>query len=204
MLNTVKLERGAITPTKIVCVGQNYTDHIKEMGSQVADDIVIFCKPNSAITSVLRSVHEETLHYEAELCLMIKNGNYSHAGVGLDLTKRSLQKKLRAAGLPWEKAKAFNGAALFSEFVPLTCPTDELSFTLSIGGDIVQSGSQALMLYKPAEILEAVEKFISLNDGDIIMTGTPCGVGPVQTGHIFTACLLKNGENIVSKSWTAE
>lgn len=181
-----------VTPSKIVCIGRNYVDHIYELGNDIPDDMVVFLKPNSAITDTLRSELDETLHYEAELCFMVKDGQFSAVGVGLDMTKRELQGKLKKQGLPWERSKAFDGSALFSEFVPMTGDPQDWCFQLSIDNVLTQLGHQQLMTYQPKAMFAAISEFMSLNDGDIVMTGTPKGVGAVCTNTCFEISLWPN------------
>jgi 2-keto-4-pentenoate hydratase/2-oxohepta-3-ene-1,7-dioic acid hydratase in catechol pathway len=181
-----------VTPSKIVCIGRNYVDHIHELGNDIPDDMVVFLKPNSAITDTLRSELDETLHYEAELCFMVKDGQFSAVGVGLDMTKRELQGKLKKQGLPWERSKAFDGSALFSEFVPMTGDPQDWCFQLSIDNVLTQLGHQQLMTYQPKAMFAAISEFMSLNDGDIVMTGTPKGVGAVCTNTSFEISLWPN------------
>lgn len=181
-----------VTPSKIVCIGRNYVDHIHELGNDIPDDMVVFLKPNSAITDTLRSELDETLHYEAELCFMVKDGQFSAVGVGLDMTKRELQGKLKKQGLPWERSKAFDGSALFSEFVPMTGDPQDWCFQLSIDSVLTQLGHQQLMTYQPKAMFAAISEFMSLNDGDIVMTGTPKGVGAVCTNTCFEISLWPN------------
>lgn len=181
-----------VTPSKIVCIGRNYVDHIHELGNDIPDDMVVFLKPNSAITDTLRSELDEMLHYEAELCFMVKDGQFSAVGVGLDMTKRELQGKLKKQGLPWERSKAFDGSALFSEFVPMTGDPQDWCFQLSIDNVLTQLGHQQLMTYQPKAMFAAISEFMSLNDGDIVMTGTPKGVGAVCTNTSFEISLWPN------------
>ena len=181
-----------VTPSKIVCIGRNYVDHIHELGNDIPDDMVVFLKPNSAITDTLRSELDEMLHYEAELCFMVKDGQFSAVGVGLDMTKRELQGKLKKQGLPWERSKAFDGSALFSEFVPMTGDPQDWCFQLSIDSVLTQLGHQQLMTYQPKAMFAAISEFMSLNDGDIVMTGTPKGVGAVCTNTSFEISLWPN------------
>jgi 2-keto-4-pentenoate hydratase/2-oxohepta-3-ene-1,7-dioic acid hydratase in catechol pathway len=115
-----------------------------------------------------------------------------------------LQGRLKEQGLPWERAKAFDGAALFSEFVPLPADWSELGVELDINNAAVQRGDTGLMLYKPDAILTEIVTFMSLNDGDIVMTGTPGGVGPVSAGDEFTGSIMADGRLLVSGSWTAK
>lgn len=191
-MNTVMLGNEAITPSKILCIGRNYVEHIYELGNELPEDMVVFLKPNSAISSRLFSEHKgESLHYETELCFMFQGGRFSSVAVGLDLTKRDLQSKLKAKGLPWERAKAFDGAALFSPFVAIDDVETPLHFTLSINDKLIQEGHVDLMIYKPQAILSELQAFISLDDGDIVMTGTPKGVGIIPAKSVFKVTLSR-------------
>ena len=145
------------------------------------------------------------MHYEAELCFVIKNQQFCAVGIGLDLTKRGLQSKLKAKGLPWERAKAFNRGAVFSDFVAFNHDdiNDELALELSIDDELIQAGGVELMMYKPADILVELKTFIELNDGDIIMTGTPKGVGLIAAGACFKGRVLSANKELVSAVWTA-
>jgi 2-keto-4-pentenoate hydratase/2-oxohepta-3-ene-1,7-dioic acid hydratase in catechol pathway len=204
-MNTIRLASEHIAPSKIVCIGRNYLEHIRELGNETPDDMVIFNKPNSSISSRLLAARDEPLHYEGEICFMVQGGALSAVGFGLDLTQRELQSKLKAKGLPWERAKAFDGAACFSDFVALgDTPLDGLSLQLEINGELRQQGGYELMMYKPAQILEGIARFMSLDDGDIIMTGTPKGVGQVQPGDRFVGSVLSGEQVLVSGEWTAE
>jgi 2-keto-4-pentenoate hydratase/2-oxohepta-3-ene-1,7-dioic acid hydratase in catechol pathway len=166
--------------------------------------MVVFAKPNSAIGDVLHAeLGGEALHYEGEIALLISGGRVAAAGFGLDLTKRALQAKLKQKGLPWERAKAFDGAALFSPFTAIDGDTDALSLQLCVNGQLRQQGGVALMLYPPGTILEELARFTTLEDGDIVMTGTPAGVGPVVAGERFDGRVLRGGEVITGASWLA-
>lgn len=204
MNNMVMCDGEEIAPSKIVCIGRNYAAHIEELGGEVPDEMVIFLKPNSAISDTLRAFDVEPIHYEAEICFLCKGGRFCAVGFGLDLTKRELQYKLKAKGLPWERCKAFDGAALFSEFVAFDGNYSGLSVGLEIDGEIVQSGDTDLMLHKPDAILKGISRVMTLNDGDIVMTGTPAGVGPVKAGGSFLGQIRKDDKAIVSKTWIAE
>jgi 2-keto-4-pentenoate hydratase/2-oxohepta-3-ene-1,7-dioic acid hydratase in catechol pathway len=218
-MNTVVVATKKVSPSKVICIGRNYVEHISELGNEIPEQIVVFLKPNSAISSKLIAFHQEPLHYEAELCFMVKHGKLSAVGFGLDLTKRTLQSQLKAKGLPWERAKAFNGAAVFSEFVELKnlesesltantmgqCHLDSsLSIELMINDEQRQAGGIALMMVKPEQILREVEDFMQLQDGDIIMTGTPKGVGVINTGDVFEGRVICEGKTLLSKKWLAQ
>ena len=202
-MNFVNFENQSISPSKIICIGRNYVDHIAELGNEVPDEMVVFLKPNSAISSKLQSYHQEPLHYEAELCFLYQQGHFTAVAIGLDLTKRNLQAKLKTKGLPWERAKSFNGAAVFSDFVTLNTVTDNLSLELSINNSLVQAGGVALMMFKPDEILSQLQTFIDLEDGDIVMTGTPKGVGPIIAGSKFVGKVKQSNETLVCANWLA-
>ena len=204
-MNTIKLISEQIVPFKIVCIGRNYIEHIRELGNEVPDNMVIFVKPNSSLSTQLRSVIDEPIHYEGEICFMIKQGKLNAVGFGLDLTKRGLQSRLKEKKLPWERAKAFDGAACFSEFIPIgDTPIESLSLQLEINGTETQRGGYPLMIHKPEDILQEISSFMTLNDGDIIMTGTPKGVGVIKPQDRFNGKILSAGITLVSQAWVAQ
>lgn len=201
-MNTIRFQEQTITPSKVACIGRNYVAHIEELRNEIPDDMVVFLKPNSAISEQLH--HElggETLHYEGELCFVVQNQELVGVGFGLDLTKRSLQSKLKQKGLPWERSKAFNHAALFSEFVPFT-KLGNLRLELLINGETIQAASIDLMMYSPQTIVKELQAFISLEDGDVIMTGTPKGVGEVPAQAIFTGRIWENDTLLLEHTWS--
>lgn len=208
-MNSVTVDGRAVTPSKVVCVGRNYVAHIEELGNERAEEMVVFLKPNSAIGdklwSHIRPHPGEALHYEGEIAFAVASGQLAAVGFGLDLTRRQLQGRLKAAGLPWERAKAFDGAALFSDFVPLPpgALEGDLAMALDVDGEPRQRGDASLMLYPPPVILQQLAGFMSLEDGDIIMTGTPAGVGEVRAGETFTGRILAGGQVLVSATWEA-
>jgi 2-keto-4-pentenoate hydratase/2-oxohepta-3-ene-1,7-dioic acid hydratase in catechol pathway len=204
-MQTITVNGQCVTPSKIVCVGRNYVAHIEELGNEMPEHMVVFNKPNSAITDILRSqMGGEPLHYEGELCFVIKSAALHAVGFGLDLTKRELQSRLKEKSLPWERAKAFDGAALFSEFVSLPEDLASLSLELTVDGAPRQEGGVELMMYPPEAILKELTAFITLEDGDIIMTGTPAGVGAIHTGERFEAQVLAAGRSLLSATWVAQ
>lgn len=193
-----------VYPSKIVCVGRNYVAHIRELGNDIPDHMVVFNKPNSAISDTLHArIDGEGLHYEGELAFAVEHGRLAAVGFGLDLTRRTLQSALKAKGLPWERAKAFDGAALFSAFVALPAEPDRLALRVTVDGALRQAGGVELMLYPPAMILRELASFTTLEDGDIIMTGTPAGAGEVRPGQVFEGQVLLDETRLVSHSWTA-
>lgn len=203
-MNLVIVDKKPVIPSKIICIGRNYVDHIAELGNEFPDEMVVFLKPNSAISTQLQSFHQEALHYEAELCFLYQQGRFSAVAVGLDLTKRRLQAKLKAKGLPWERAKAFNGAAVFSDFVLIDKIENSLGLTLAIDGNIIQAGGVELMMVKPDAILTQLQDFIDLEDGDIVMTGTPKGVGEIVSDSQFIGQVIYQGKPLVSATWLAK
>lgn len=203
-MNKVRLDGAEVAPSKIICIGRNYVAHIAELGNEVPQQMVVFAKPNSAIgTSLYAELGGEPVHYEAEIALLIKDGQPAAAGFGLDLTKRALQSRLKKKGLPWERAKAFDGAALFSDFTHID-NTKDLALQLEVDGDIRQSGGVELMMYPPDVILAELQQFISLIDGDIVMTGTPAGVGAVNKGEYFEGRILQREQVLSSGLWQAK
>lgn len=204
-MNSVKFGDKSIYPSKVVCIGRNYLEHIKELNNAVPDEMVVFNKPSSSISSQLISHHGETLHYEGEICFMVREGQLSAVGLGLDLTKRELQSKLKNKGLPWERAKAFDGSAVFSRFISLDgIAIESLEIELFINCVRVQKGAVTQMMYPPQTILEELRTYTTLNDGDIVMTGTPQGVGEVHTGDVFLGRLKAEGKTLIEIEWLAQ
>lgn len=202
-MKKVKVGRRRVAPSKIVCIGRNYVEHIEELGNEIPENLMIFLKPNSAISEELHSYHEEPLHYEGELSFLYEGGRFSAVGFGLDLTKRELQSRLKVKGLPWERAKAFDGAVVFSPFAPLPDIPPALTLELDIDGVNMQTGDISLMIFKPDAILTEIGTFMSLEDGDIVMTGTPKGVGMVKAGQVFTG-KVRVGDKILTRGeWRA-
>ncbi|WP_040251687.1 fumarylacetoacetate hydrolase family protein [Psychroserpens mesophilus] len=188
---------------KLICIGRNYTDHIKELENEKPTDPVVFLKPDTSILLKKQPFFipdfSEDVHHEVEVLVKInKVGKhiakkfahkyYSEIGLGIDFTARDLQSKLKEKGLPWEKAKAFDGAAVIGEWLPKQDFKDlnNINFSLQKNQAIVQEGNTSLMLYKIDEIIEYVSKYFTLKIGDIIFTGTPAGVGRVIANDKLT------------------
>ena len=193
----------AVQPGKVICVGKNYAAHIAEMDSVPAEEMVVFMKPNSSMGDTLMAEIGEPIHYEGEICLLIERGEAVGVAFGLDLTKRATQSKLKAAGLPWERSKAFNGSALFSEFVTAPEDLNKLGVELLVNEVLRQKGDVSLMLYPPSVILEELKHFLTLEDFDIVMTGTPAGVGPVRAGERFRGRVLNGETELIGQEWLA-
>jgi 2-keto-4-pentenoate hydratase/2-oxohepta-3-ene-1,7-dioic acid hydratase in catechol pathway len=191
---------------KILCIGRNYADHISELNNERPAEPVIFMKPDTAILKENEPFYHpdfsNDIHHEIEIVLKInKVGKnieakfahkyYDEIGIGIDFTARDLQAKLKEKGLPWEKAKAFNGSAPISDFVPKTQFADlgHLNFHLDINGKTVQKGNTAMMLWNFDEIIAEISNYFTLKTGDLIFTGTPAGVSKVLVGDKLTAFL---------------
>lgn len=201
----VLVDGNAVYPSKIICIGRNYVEHIAELNNQIPDQMVVFYKPNSAISDTLYSFHEEPLSYEGELCLMYRNGKFDAVAFGLDLTKRTLQSALKAKQLPWERCKAFKNSALFSPFVSIeSIQTAYFRFELTINHELTQQGDPSLMMFTPDAILKDLQSFIDLEDGDIVMTGTPKGVGLVPQGAVFQGVVFSGNDPITKMDWAAQ
>lgn len=198
-MKTVVVDGKRVAPSKVVCVGRNYVEHIQELNNEIPTSMVIFMKPNSAISEVLVS-GKNPLHYEGEISFLIKQGRVSAVGFGLDLTNRVLQNELKEKGLPWERAKAFDGAGVFSPFVSIDeSEVEKLSMQLWINGVLTQEGGVDLMIHKPLEIIKEINSFSSLIDNDIVMSGTPKGVGSFKSGDVFVGKIFVGKKEILSK-----
>ncbi len=200
-MKTVKYGQNQVTPSKLVCVGRNYVEHIKELDNEMPSEPVIFLKPNSAISGSLYLDPLEDIHYETEITFMVSNSQIMAVGIGFDLTKRDVQTRLKAKGLPWERAKSFDRSAVFSEFVPFDLDMAGLSLKLFINDQLIQFASYDLMIYKPDQLLENIQQFMTLADGDLLLTGTPKGVGKLKLGDRFTAKLYHYQRLLVMEQW---
>ena len=204
-MKTVILDGQRVAPSKVVCVGRNYVEHIKELNNEMPSSMVLFMKPNSAISSELLTIPQTPLHYEGEISFLIRKSAIAAVGFGLDLTNRELQSELKGKGLPWERAKAFDGAAVMSAFVSIE-PDDieNISMQLWINDVLVQEANSELMIYKPLSVIEEVSSFSTLADNDIVMTGTPKGVGSYVKGDKFVGKIFLKGREIISREWVAK
>ena len=191
---------------KIICIGRNYTNHIAELQNERPTEPVVFMKPDSAILLkqhpfVLPEFSNE-VHHEIELIVKInKVGKYiepkfahkyyDEISVGIDFTARDLQDQLKSKGLPWEKAKAFDGSAVIGEFLSKEqfAPLDNVNFELLKNGALAQKGNSSFMLWKIDELVAYVSQFFTLKIGDIIFTGTPEGVASVAPNDVLEGYL---------------
>lgn len=193
---------------KIICIGRNYTEHAKELGNDVPKEPLFFLKPDSAILPQKHPLFipefTNDLHYEVELVYRInrlgKHIDAKHApryydavGIGIDFTARDIQDECKKKGLPWEKAKAFDGSAAISKDFILKEELENASaiaFQLKKNGEIVQSSDSSAMIFSIDKIIEHVSKYMTIKIGDLIYTGTPAGVGPVKEGDVLE-CFLE-------------
>lgn len=200
-MNSVAFDKETLFPSKIICVGRNYSEHIEELNNRDPGEIVLFMKPNSSISSQLIKP-ESICRYEGELCFLMKEAKPVGLGFGLDLTLVDVQKQLKARGLPWEKSKSFDHSAVFSPFIP--CPQDigNLTLELWLNGELRQRGTTAMMLNKPPDVFEEIERHFTLEDGDIIMTGTPGGVGMFDRNDDLTGKIYAGTDLFLEQKWT--
>lgn len=191
---------------KIICVGRNYTAHIDELQNQRPEEPVLFLKPDTALLLKKQPFFipdfSDQIHHEVEVLVRINklgkhisprfaSSYYSEIGLGIDFTARDLQDQLKQKGLPWEKAKGFDGSAVIGNFIPKNQlpATDQLSFYLEKNGTRVQQGNTAQMLWNIEALISYISQFFTLKIGDIIFTGTPAGVGKVAANDTLTGYL---------------
>ncbi|MGM1428647.1 fumarylacetoacetate hydrolase family protein [Sphingobacterium lactis] len=184
---------------KIIAVGRNYVDHAKELNNPVPEKPVIFMKPDTAVLKDNKDFYfpefSKDVHYEVEVVIRICNEGkhvskkfahkyYDAVGLGIDFTARDVQADHKAKGLPWELAKSFDHSAVISELIPKSEFTDlnALSFSLNKNQETVQQGNTKDMIFGYDDLIVFISQFITLRKGDLIYTGTPVGVGPVQIG----------------------
>ena len=190
---------------KIICIGRNYAKHIEELANERPETPVVFLKPDSAILPKKMPFFippfANSIHYEVEVLVKInKVGKYIDAkfahkyydevGLGIDFTDREMQSKLKEKGLPWEKAKAFDGSAVVGDFYPKEqFDLENLNFQLLKNDIVVQDGNTNSMLWKIDELIAYVSQYFTLKKGDLIFTGTPAGVGKVESNDVLIGIL---------------
>lgn len=197
---------------KIICIGQNYLEHIKELNSAIPEEPVFFLKPDTALLLDNKPFYlpdfSSDIHHEVEIVLKINrvgksiSENFAHKyydeiTVGIDFTARDIQKQQKTKGLPWEKAKAFDFSAPMGKFVSKSkfAKMNSISFHLDINGKTVQKGNTSNLLFSFDKIIAYISQFITLKIGDLIFTGTPVGVGAVKIGDTLEAFL--EGEKLL-------
>jgi acylpyruvate hydrolase len=191
---------------KVVCVARNYVDHVRELGNEIPEQAVFFIKPATSIVGdgdeVVIPPYSDDCHYEVELAVLIgrKGKNIAETealahvagyGVALDMTLRDVQSDRKKKGLPWEKAKAFDTSCPLSSFIPASQIADPhaLGISLRVNGEIRQNASTTLMMRRIPAVIREVSTICTLEEGDVILTGTPAGVGPVKDGDRLTAAI---------------
>jgi len=183
---------------KILCVGRNYSEHAKELGNAVPENPVIFSKPDTALLKNNEPFYlpsfSNDVHHEVELVIKINKvgkkiqekfarNYFSEIGLGIDFTARDMQSELKAKGLPWELAKAFDGSAPIGNFINMeNMDLKNIDFSLQKNGQIVQKGNTAQMIFSFEQIVSFVSQYFTLKVGDLIYTGTPAGVSQVNIG----------------------
>ena len=194
---------------KIICVGRNYVEHIEELNNTVPKDPVLFLKPDTAILLKKQPFFipefSNDVHHEVEVLVKINrigkhidrkfaHKYYDEIGLGIDFTARDLQSELKEKGLPWEKAKAFDGAAVIGKFLPKSHfkDVDDINFRLEKNGKAQQIGNTSLMLWKIDTLIEYISKYFTLKIGDVIFTGTPSGVGKVNSNDNLKGFVEEN------------
>ena len=201
-MNKILVDDKEIYPSKVLCIGRNYTEHIAELNNETPDEMVFFIKPNSSISnSLVFPKGNNSCHYEAEISFLINNNKITAVGFGLDLTLREVQSNLKAKGLPWERAKSFDNASVFSRFKSFDGDINSLSIQLFINDELKQEGNVLMMINKPYEIIKEANTFISFEDGVILMSGTPKGVGEFRIGDKFLGKILYKNEVIIEKEF---
>ncbi|QRG77472.1 fumarylacetoacetate hydrolase family protein [Citrobacter sp. R56] len=201
--------------SKVVCVGSNYAKHIKEMGSATPEEPVLFIKPETALCDLRQPLaipaNMGSVHHEVELAVLIgatlRQATEDHVrkaiagyGVALDLTLRDIQGKMKKAGQPWEKAKGFDNSCPLSGFIPVAEFKDDPQNTmlsLSINGEMRQHGTTADMIHPIIPLIAYMSKFFTLKAGDVVLTGTPEGVGPLHSGDELTVSF--NGQTLTTR-----
>lgn len=209
-MHTIKLDGHNIPVGKIVCIGRNYAEHIKELGNQTPDQPVIFIKPASALVptggTVVIPSYSDDCHHEIELAALIGKPakavtpekaleHVSGYAVALDLTLRDVQSAQKAKGLPWEIAKAFDTSCPLSDFVSASQVKDpqNLQLTLTVSGEVRQDGNTRDMMRSVAELIAATSAYFTLEEGDVLLTGTPSGVGRIVSGDRLDASIQQVG-----------
>jgi len=192
---------------KIVCVGRNYADHAKELNNPIPTEPLLFIKPSTAAVSLEQpfSISEQwgSVHYETELAILIgetltkaDEADVVKAivgvGLALDLTIRDVQSKLKEKGQPWERAKAFDGSCPLSVFVPIDQVDDlqSIQIQLTINGEVRQDGNSSMMLNKIVPLISEISQLFTLEPGDVVITGTPAGVGQLNKGDELVVSLV--------------
>ncbi len=192
---------------KIICIGRNYLDHIKELNNSIPKEIIFFLKPETAIPikgqPFFLPDFSKKIEHEIELVLKINKAGkfiqekyshkyYSEISVGIDFTARDIQEKMKKRGLPWEISKSFDGSAVIGKFIPISeLNKKNINFSLKKNGNILQVGNSKEMIHNFDKIISFISKFITLKKGDLIFTGTPFGVSTVKKNDLLEGFIEK-------------
>ncbi len=202
-MQTIQYEDQNEEVSKVICIGRNYVEHIEELGNEIPSSMVVFNKPNSAISDTLYYFSEHC-RFEGEICFLIRSNRIEGIGFGLDLTHADIQNQLKVKGLPWERAKAFDSSAVLSNFVHFDGDLETLEMKLTINNVLVQFATYDLMMYKPDVMLSEIQSFMSFEDNDIIMSGTPKGVGIYKRGDRFLGQIFSSDTLLLEKEWIVQ
>ena len=202
-MQTVNYKEEKLEVSKVICIGRNYVEHIEELGNEIPSEMVVFNKPNSAITDTLYYFSDDC-RFEGEICFLIQQKQIVAVAFGLDLTHADIQNKLKEKGLPWERAKAFDRSAVFSRFVPYHGDIRTLEMRLTVNEHLVQFADYSLMMYKPGVMFSEINRFMALEENDIVMSGTPKGVATYKVGDRFVGHIFSDGKLILEHSWIVE
>lgn len=211
----IRLNNISYSPGKVVCVGRNYAEHAKELNNPVPAEPILFIKPASSLVPMSGDIRIPSgmgsVHHELEIAVLIgqelKNASeeqvhsaLSGIGLALDLTLRDVQSKLKEKGHPWERAKAFDGACPVSEFIGADQFPDlnHIQLKLERNGQLQQQGSSHDMLFPVVPLIADMSRHFTLNPGDIILTGTPAGVGPLESGDALNSSLSNGSDTLLN------
>ena len=208
-----------IRPSKIVCVGRSYADHAKELGNAIPDRPVLFIKPPSALSALDAGIEWNqalgSCHYECELSLRIGQTLKAETDpqkalqavdavtLGLDLTLRDLQDELKKKGQPWERSKAYDGSCILADWVDVSDVVNDwndVHYTLHVNDELRQKGDTALLIFDVGTLLAEISQVFTLEAGDVVMTGTPAGVGALHSGEQLKMTLQGKTQQFV---WSA-
>lgn len=200
-MKKIVFEGQVLYPPKVFCVGRNYALHIDELQNAKPENPVIFIKPNVCIYEGHKITFAlDSIRYEGEISFLLQGGQFTAVAFGIDFTAAKEQEYLKKRSLPWEKAKAFKDSAVFSEFA---CFDDmaKLGLELYLNGEFKQKGGTKEMLFAPREIMEDVVKYFEIEENDIVMCGTPSGVGEVRSGDVIHGRLLEDDKVLIEQQW---
>lgn len=213
---TISFQNETIRPGKIICIARNYINHAKELNNPIPKEPIFFIKPSSSIKDTI-ILQNRKIRYESEISILFREDGNHGIGFGLDLTLQDVQNTLKEKGYPWEASKAFKGSAIFSKFIPLSSILTqnnehksswnlnsinwkEFGIELQINDTITQKDQASSMIFPIQNIIEKSDEIFSLEENDIIMTGTPSGVGLLNEGDYLKGTVTFSSSNIIEFS----